>query len=328
MTRTSPDRLRPGRRGRSHRTPGRAETRRRTTRTLDALIDDFLEELEARNLSHHTVRAYARDLDQFRAFLVETAHTKEPQASDVTPRAVRLFVGWLVSARFARRSIQRKLAALRAFARHLVVSGLVQADPTAGLSAPRPEKRLPSFLRLKEVELLFRDPPEPTPAGLRDRAILELLYSTGIRLSELVGLTTDSIDLRGGVVRVRGKGNKERIVPVGRAATAAIRDYLKRRSDGRTGRGRPLFLNARGGRLSARSVQRIVARRLAQVSEARHLSPHVLRHTFATHLLNAGADLRAVQELLGHASLSSTQIYTHVTTDRLKEVYRKAHPRA
>lgn len=241
---------------------------------------------------------------------------------------MRRLVASLSASRLAKRSIQRKLAAVKSFARFLVADGALTADPTLGLAGPRAEKRLPSFLRKREIDLLFAEPAAPTEVELRDRAILELLYGTGIRLSELTGLKKEHVDLSGGLVRVLGKGNKQRVVPVGRAAAGALRAYLGVRTGGRPGRGEPLFTNARGGVLSGRTVQRIVARRLGQVSEARQLSPHVLRHTFATHMLNAGADLRAVQELLGHASLSSTQIYTHVTTERLKEVYRKSHPRA
>lgn len=297
-------------------------------RTVEGLIDDFIDEMRSRNLSSHTIQAYERDLGQFERFLRDLARDESPAAEHFTSKAVRRFVASLSEARYARRSVQRKLAAVKAFARHLVGAGVLSGNPTEGLSAPRPEKRLPSFLRRQEIERLFRDPAGTGVLELRDRAILELLYSTGIRLSELTGLTLERIDLRAGLVRVVGKGDRERIVPVGRAAVDAVRAYLRGRGEESRARGLPLFTNARGGALSARGVQRVVKRRLRQVSDARQLSPHVLRHTFATHMLNAGADLRAVQELLGHASLSSTQIYTHVTTDRLKEIYRKSHPRA
>ena len=296
--------------------------------SIQRFIDDFVDEIRSRNLSDHTVEAYRRDLIQFERFLRDLARDETPSLEHFTPRAVRRFLSSMSEARYAPRSIQRKLAAIKSFARHLVAEHALKANPTEGLSAPRPEKRLPSFLRQKEVDRLFGEPAGSGVLELRDRAILELLYSTGIRLSELTGLELDSIDLRGGVVRVVGKGDRERVVPVGRAAVKALRMYLRARGDGDGVHGRPLFTNARGSALTGRSVQRLVAKRLKQVSESRQLSPHVLRHTFATHMLNAGADLRAVQELLGHASLSSTQIYTHVTTDRLKEIYRKTHPRA
>lgn len=289
-------------------------------------VDGFLRDLERRNFSPHTVGAYRRDLARFAAFLAETTHEEEPRLSRFDSASVRRFVAWMVSSRYARRSVQRNLAAIRSLARHLVRRKAIRANPALGLTAPRPEKRLPSFLTRREVDLLFAKSAEPTLAELRDRAVLELLYGTGIRLSELVSLSVRDVDAAGGLLRVTGKGRKQRVVPLGRSAGEALRQYLSARG-GAAGE-EPVFLNSRGGRLSGRSVQRLVGRRLAQVSEARQLSPHVLRHTFATHMLNAGADLRAVQELLGHASLSSTQIYTHVTTERLKDVYRKAHPRA
>jgi integrase/recombinase XerC len=303
------------------------------------LVQEFLDELRGRNFSLHTIAAYRRDLSQFERFLRDLARDEDPRLRHFEPRSVRRFVASLTASKFARRSVQRKLAAVKSFAKYLVTRHALLANPTSGLSAPRAEKKLPSFLSRKEIDHLFAGREGEEARELRDRAILELLYSTGIRLSELVSLRKEHVDLAGGLVRVLGKGAKERIVPVGRPALDAVRRYLSARTDVEKttraeARGRhaqasaALFTNARGGALSGRSVQRIVAARLGQVSEARHLSPHVLRHTFATHMLNAGADLRAVQELLGHASLSSTQIYTHVTTDRLKEIYRKAHPRA
>jgi integrase/recombinase XerC len=324
-----------GRRRRDARSGRRAPSAQRRPRRRGSangrildLIDGFLDDLRARNLSAHTLDAYRRDLVQFERFMRDLARDEPPTAERLDARSVRRFVSALSASRLARRSIQRKLAAVRSFARFLVREGVLEADPTLGLSGPRAERRLPSFLRRKEIDLLFAEPSGPTEAELRDRAILELLYGTGIRLSELTSLTKRHLDLSGGLVRVVGKGSKERVVPVGRAAADALGAYLRVSGGARQGRDEPLFRNARGGRLSGRSVQRIVARRLGQVSEARQLSPHVLRHTFATHMLNAGADLRAVQELLGHASLTSTQIYTHVTTERLKEVYRRSHPRA
>ncbi|MBD3349384.1 MAG: tyrosine recombinase XerC [Candidatus Eisenbacteria bacterium] len=289
-------------------------------------LTGFLGELRSRGLSTHTISAYRRDVLQFESFLRDLRRDETPVARDVTPKAIRRFVASLSAARYARRTVQRRLASVRSFCRYLVSHDALDRDPTVGLSAPRPEKRLPSFLRRREVERLFAGDGGSSERELRDRAILELFYSTGIRLSELAGLSEENLDLDGRLVRVLGKGDRERVVPVGRAAVDAVRRYLRKRTD--EGRGRPLFTNARGGRLSTRGIQRIVKKRLEQVSEARQLSPHVLRHTFATHMLDAGADLRAVQELLGHASLSSTQIYTHVTTARLKEIYKKAHPRA
>ena len=300
--------------------------KKRGGRLFRRAVEGFLSDLERRNFSPHTVAAYRTDLARFADFLSEVTHDDEPRLASFEPGAVRRFVAWMVSSRYARRSVQRNLAALRSLAKYLTGRRAIRANPTLGLTAPKPAKRLPSFLTRRETDLLFRCPARPTTAELRDRAILELLYGTGIRLSELVSLSLRDVDSSGGLIRVTGKGRKQRIVPLGRSAGEAIARYLDARGGGAADDA--LFLNMRGGRLSGRSVQRLVAKRLAQVSEARSLSPHVLRHTFATHMLNAGADLRAVQELLGHASLSSTQIYTHVTTERLKDAYKKAHPRA
>ena len=300
--------------------------KKRRGRLFRRAVEGFLTDLERRNFSPHTVAAYKRDLARFADFLSEVTHDEEPRLASFESATVRRFVAWMVSSRYARRSVQRNLAALRSLASYLIKRKAIRGNPTLGLTAPKPAKRLPSFLTRGETDLLFSCPAEPTVAELRDRAILELLYGTGIRLSELVSLSLRDVDASGGLVRVTGKGRKQRVVPLGRSAEESITRY--REALGERAPDDPLFLNMQGRRLSGRSVQRIVSRRLAQVSEARSLSPHVLRHTFATHLLNAGADLRAVQELLGHASLSSTQIYTHVTTERLKDAYKKAHPRA
>jgi integrase/recombinase XerC len=297
--------------------------------TVSRAANEFIESLEARGYSQHTLAAYERDLRQFESFLRDIRHGETPRVTDLEPRAIRRFVAGLAATRFARSSVRRKLAAVKALGRYLAARGVLDANPAAGLPAPKPEKRLPSFLTRSEIDRLFATP--AADAGdakrLRNAAILELLYGAGLRLSELVSLNTGDLDGTSGLVRVTGKRRKQRIVPVGRAARRAIDRYLSARSDAPDVPDAPLFTNGRGGRLTGRSVQRIVRTTLSEVSEARSLSPHVLRHTFATHLLNAGADLRAVQELLGHASLSSTQIYTHVTTDRLKEAYRRAHPR-
>jgi integrase/recombinase XerC len=305
------------------RSPG---SRRKGGRLFRRAVEEFLDDLTRRNFSRHTIDAYRRDLKRFADHLAQTAHSDRPRMSDFRPQAVRRYIAWMVSARYARRSVQRALASLRSFSKFAMRRKNIAADPTLGLSAPRPERRLPSFLTLREVDRLFKAPAESTVAGLRDRAILELFYGTGIRLSELTGAAVRDVDSSGALIRVTGKGDRERVVPLGECALNAITRYLSARGDASPGE--PLFVNSRGSPISGRSVQRMVSKRLGQVSEVRQLSPHVLRHTFATHMLNAGADLRAVQELLGHASLSSTQIYTHVTTERLKDAYRKAHPRA
>ncbi|MBD3368496.1 MAG: tyrosine recombinase [Candidatus Eisenbacteria bacterium] len=305
--------------------------RRRLTRrsSIERAAGEFLESLEARGYSEHTVVAYERDLRQFRDFLCDLVRGDTPRIGDFAPRSVRRFVAGLSAARFARTSVRRKLAAVKAFGRFLAARGVLDANPAAGLPAPRPEKRLPSFLTRAETERLFgtNDADAGDVRRIRDTAILEVLYGAGLRLSELVSLNVGDLDESAGLARVTGKGRRQRVVPLGRAAVDAVERHLSSRKDAPRDADAPLFTNGRGGRLTGRSVQRIVSKRLTEVSEARKLSPHVLRHTFATHLLNAGADLRAVQELLGHASLSSTQIYTHVTTDRLKKAYRKAHPR-
>ncbi len=307
-----------------------ARVRAGRPRPLRPLIKEYLAHLTGRGYSVHTVAAYRRDLRQFLGFAADLSKLDTPDdvtTEHVTTRAVRRYVSSLTAARFARRSTHRKLAAVRSFCNWLESRGILRWNPAARVSAPRVEKRLPTFLTEREISLLFILPPEPSVREIRNRAILELFYSTGIRLSELVGLRAASLDRLGGTIRVLGKGRKERIVPVGRAALRAIDAYQAVQPDA----GRPgdaLFTNGRGAPLSQRTVQRIVRRKLSEVSESRKLSPHVLRHTFATHMLNAGADLRAVQELLGHASLSTTQMYTHVSTERLKQVYQKAHPRA
>ncbi len=308
----------------------------RKPRPLEPLVREFLTVLEGLGRSSHTVDAYRGDLTQFVGFVADFARHESPDevlTSDLCPktkprqRVITRFVASLNASRFARRSVQRKLAAVRSLCRWLEEHSYVPFDPTTGVSAPKVEKRLPTFLTEREIALLFIVPPEPSERELRNRAILEMFYSTGIRLSELVELKRTSLDRLGQTVRVLGKGRKERIVPVGRAALDALSTYQAVQTDGEAAGG-SLFTNGRGSALSQRTVQRIVRKKLAEVSEARKLSPHVLRHTFATHMLNAGADLRAVQEILGHASLSTTQIYTHMTTQHLIEVYAKRHPRA
>ncbi len=276
---------------------------------MDEAIQQFLTHLASeRQFSPCTVSAYRTDLLQFRAYLCETTG-REPAPSGVDRLTVRSFLGHLNAKGFKKRSIARKLAAVRALFGRLSRAGVVPNDPTAGLRSPKPERRLPRFLDEGEARRAVEEPFPDDPAGDRDRAILELFYGGGVRLGELSGLDTGDVDAETGTARVFGKGGKERVVPIGRKAAEALRRYLDRRS-GLIPPGVPderaLFLNRRGGRLS----------------------PHTLRHTFATHLLNAGADLNAVKDLLGHVSLSTTQVYTHVSVEHLKKVYRQAHPRA
>lgn len=301
-----------------------------------------------RNASPHTVRAYDTDLTQF---LDHTAGMLDLKPSQVSPSAfnadaVRSFLDELHARGNSSTSAARRLAALRTFARYLVREGVLPDDPTQLVGAPRAQQHLPSHLEIEQMEQLLAVPDTTTKAGRRDRAILELFYASGLRLSELVGLDLEDVNLAGRIVRVRGKGGKERLVPFNTSTSDALRGMLAdvreapvpvvRRSPYAAGRDRgahartrhPLFLNQRGGRLTVRSVDRIVRAAARAAGVPGTISPHALRHTFATHLLQAGADLRAIQELLGHARLGTTQRYTHLDLGRLLEVYRAAHPRA
>jgi len=294
--------------------------------TFAGHIDAFLGYLTAeKNLSRHTVAAYTRDLGQFREFLAARSGGADPSLTGIDQRTLRLYLGELSDKGIGKRSVARKLAALRSFFRFLVRKGRLAANPALNLVTPKLPKKLPTFIDEPSVNRMMELPDVSTASGLRDRAILELLYGTGIRVSELTGLDVAGLDRRGRTIKVRGKGSKDRILPLGAAAAAALEAYLAPRKG--TGKG-PVFLNGRGGALDRRQVYRVVHAYLGLVSEAERRSPHVLRHTFATHLLNNGADLRAVKELLGHESLSTTQLYTHVTVDKLKRIYNQAHPKA
>ena len=292
-------------------------------------LDRFVEYIRAaRNASPHTVRGYASDIAQFIAFLEGEELSTNP--ADIDSRTMRRYLARLQKQGTSKRSVARKLASLRAFFRHLLRKGLIETDPTTGLPSPKLDKRLPKFLRDEHVESLMQRPDTNQPMGLRDAAILETLYATGMRVGEMVGLDLRDMDLSSGEIKVLGKGSKERITLIGRAAKEALLTYLN------FGRGKLLantretavFLNKNGGRLTARSINRLVDKYFGMVSDEMKISPHVLRHTFATHMLEHGADLRSIQELLGHASISTTQIYAHVSRERLKQVYELAHPRA
>ena len=308
----------------------------------------FLEYLRLnRNASPHTARAYKSDLSQFIIFL-SRHRGRAPgdlRPADFDHRAVRGFMAELYQRGHARASAARKLAAIRAFARYLRRERWLDGDPGALVGTPKLERKIPVHLGIKEMERLLEGPDAGSPLGRRDRAILELFYASGLRLSELVGLDLDDVSLSSRRVRVLGKGGKERIVPFNRTAADAIKAYLKDRDGlvkgqasraarrsvkGRVGRepAEPLFVNWRGGRLSTRSVDRLVRRHVAACSTRIGVSPHALRHSFATHLLEGGADLRTIQELLGHARLSTTQRYTHVSVTQLLGLYSKTHPRA
>jgi integrase/recombinase XerC len=286
----------------------------------------FLRHLEReRNASPNTLRAYGEDLAQFSDYLRRELG-RPPIPGDVDHLLVRGFLAELHQRGLRKSSSARKLAGLRSFFRYLCREGRLAANPARAIQTPRQEKRIPAVLDEAQAASLLDLPGDGTPA-VRGRAILELLYGTGIRCAEAVALDVHEVDMGARMVRVLGKGRKERIVLFGRRAQAALSAWLVEREKLRP-RTDALFLNARGGRLSGRSVRALVAQRVKQVALARRCSPHTLRHSFATHLLMRGADLRAIQELLGHASLSTTQRYTHVDTRHILEVYKKAHPRA
>jgi integrase/recombinase XerC len=304
-------------------------------------LKSFLEYLRLnRNASAHTVRAYDSDVSQFLAFLAaeKGRPTGALTAADFDTAAVRGFLAELYRRGNSRASAGRKLAAVRAFGRYLRREGVLEQDPAALVGTPKREQKIPAHLDMDEMAKLLETPDTSTPLGRRDRAILELFYASGLRLSELVGLDLDDVNLSARMVRVLGKGGKERLVPFNKTAAGALRAYLADYEGtgvqgtgaprGKERRSRPLFLNYRGGRLTTRSVDRLVRRYVALCSTRYGISPHALRHSFATHLLERGADLRAIQELLGHARLSTTQRYTHLNAAQLLESYKKAHPRA
>jgi integrase/recombinase XerC len=277
-----------------------------------------------RNASPHTVRAYGDDIGQFIVHLRQELG-REPRPQDVDALLIRGFLAELHRAGMRKPTAARKLASLRTFFRYLCREGVLAQNPARVLLSPRLDKRVPEHLAEAEAALLL-DVPGRSLAALRARTILEILYGTGIRCAELVGLDLDDVDLEGRVLRVLGKGRKERLVPFGRPACDALLAYLAERA--KVGRSAALLVNARGQRLSDRYVRVTVERRVRQVALARRISPHTLRHTFATHLLERGADLRAIQELLGHSSLSTTQRYTHVNLAHILDIYKKTHPRA
>jgi integrase/recombinase XerC len=296
-------------------------------------IDNFIYYLQLeKNASPRTLDSYQRDLfqglDFFARALGKPDHLVLPE--DINRQLLRSFLAHLQSQGFSRATIARKLATWRSFFRYLTREEVLTANPAGHLSSPKIERKLPRFLFADECRALVEAPPDDTPLGQRDRALLETLYACGMRVGELVALNLDDVDLNRATIRVAGKGARERLLPVGAFAVRALEKYLLAgRSALATARsGEALFLNYRGKRLSVRGVRKIIDKYVHQICLERKVSPHVLRHSFATHLLDNGADLRAVQELLGHVRLSTTQIYTHVTRERLKEVYRRAHPRA
>ncbi len=298
---------------------------------MDHYADKFLTYLKVeRNYSRHTLINYAHDLKDFYAFL------EEKKLADLDVIFLRKYLMVLKEKNLSKRSVARKMATLRTFFKFLIREGYIKKNPMSALRIPKLEKKLPMVLDENEVSRLIESPDNDL-IGRRDRAILETLYSTGMRVSEVVQLSMEGVDFIGGVCRVVGKGSKERICPIGDRALRSIRNYLELREmedqrQKKKANPRALFLNhsphQAGSRITDRSVRRIVDRYVEKTCRRENISPHTLRHSFATHLLNRGADLRSVQELLGHENLSTTQIYTHVSTQRLKEAYDKAHPRA
>lgn len=294
-------------------------------------IDGFLRHLRiVKNASPLTLKSYAEDLESLLAFFSEeTGHV--PQVDQVTIGQLRNYVSYLYDCGYSRSTIARRLACLRSFFRYCQREGLIEGNPARALRTPRAGRKLPNVLSNRQIEQLMETPAAETPAGLRDRAILEIFYSAGLRAAELARLDLESWDTDAGVLRVMGKGRKERMAPIGRHAEAALQAWIEVRqpaSEASADDQQAIFLNRFGRRLSTRSLGRLMEKHVKAAGLDPHSSPHTLRHTFATHLLDGGADLRSVQELLGHKSLTTTQIYTHVSTARLRETYERSHPHA
>jgi len=302
---------------------------------MQELIEQFLEHLRyERNVSAHTLRNYQSDLEQFLHFLTAAEKRKAPEISEIDHLTIREWLATLHTANKSKSSIARKLAALRTFFQFLVREGMLELNPAKLVGMAKLEKKLPNHLSIEEAVRFIESPDPETELGKRDRAMLELMYATGVRVAELTTLNLADVDFRNQLVRVTGKRRKQRIVPFGDPAGAAIRNYLtvrdqfllhapiSKRDDA------ALFLNYQGTRITTRSVGRMVEKYIRICAGMHNISPHALRHSFATHLLDSGADLRDIQELLGHARLSTTQVYTHVSMEKLIEVYDKAHPKA
>jgi integrase/recombinase XerC len=294
---------------------------------------EFLQHLALeKNASALTIKAYREDLSQAIKFFQDNSGG-QTDLSVLTPRRLRAYLAWLNERRYSRSTVARRVAAVRSWCLYLCRKGKLATNPAEILRSPRLDKKLPHLLAESALERLLEAPSAATPMGLRDRAILETLYSAGLRVSELTGLDLADLDLKEGLATVRGKGKRERLALLGRRAVRGLRDWLAVRTQAtahpeRAAQNSALFVNRRGTRLTTRSVARLLDKYLSTAGLDRRASPHSLRHSFATHLLDRGADIRSVQELLGHKSLATTQIYTHVTTQRLQEHYQKAHPRA
>ena len=306
--------------------------------TLEQSFADFLMHLGIeKNSSHYTVKSYREDLTQVLGALREQLSKSQLEPSDWTARSLRTVAAWLHNQGYAKSTIARRLAAIRSFGKYLCREGILEANPAEALRTPRQDKKLPHFLTLDDVRKLLLAPlavpaAPNDPMIRRDLAMLETLYSAGLRVSELVGLNTADADLTDGVLVVRGKGRKERLALLGGPAMLTLRDWLFERTillrERNQEQNDAVFLNPRGTRLTTRSIGRILNKYLQAAGLDPRTTPHTLRHSFATHMLDAGADIRGVQELLGHKSLATTQIYTHITTQRLQDSYHKAHPRS
>jgi integrase/recombinase XerC len=298
---------------------------------MDEALADYLLHLSLeKNASAYTVKSYREDLTQALEFFRGKGGGQTPRPEQLTTRLLRAYLAWQHEQGYAKSTVARRIAALRSWFRFLCRQGVLQANPADGLRGPRQDKKLPHFLSEEDLARLLDTPPADSPLGLRDRSILEALYSAGLRVGELAGLNLADVDLDSGLMMVRGKGKRERLALLGPQARDALqvwlgqREHLPRRAKAQDA----LYLNKNGTRLTTRSVGRLLEKYLAQAGLDPRASPHTLRHSFATHLLDRGADIRSVQELLGHKSLANTQIYTHVTTHRLRDSYHKAHPRA
>lgn len=297
---------------------------------MEEALAEFLRHLGLeKNASCHTVKSYREDLTQALEYFRKVQGGRSLPPEQLTTRRIRAYLAWLHEQGYAKTTVARRMAALRSFCRFLCRQGTMKGNPADGLRGPRQDKKLPHFLSEADINRLLEAPPANQPLGLRDRALLEVMYSAGLRVSELMGLNTDDLDLDAGIVTVRGKGKRERLALLGAAAKKALKTWLPlREALAARKKATAVFLNKNGGRLTTRSVGRSLAKYLAQAGLDSRTSPHTLRHSFATHLLDRGADIRSVQELLGHRSLTTTQIYTHVTTQRLRDSYHKSHPRA
>lgn len=300
---------------------------------MQQALAEFLRYLGVeKNASAFTVKSYREDLTQAVQFFRDKLGASDPKPTQLNARLFRAYLAWLHEQGYAKSTVARRVSAVRSWCRFLCRNGLLDSNPAEALRGPRQDKKLPHFLSVAQIGQLLVAPPGEEPAGLRDRAILETLYSAGLRVSELTGLNIDDLDLDSGMVTVRGKGKRERLALLGKESQEAIARWLAVRgtmAPPKKMKAQPaVFLNQRGSRLTSRSVGRLLEKYLAQAGLDPRTSPHTLRHSFATHLLDRGADIRSVQELLGHRNLATTQIYTHVTTQRLRDSYHKAHPRA